>query len=83
MDTEITGTMFKTLEDLPLMLGIDDLRVLFGSDGKPRGKRQTYELVHSEGFPAMKCGAHIKVPKWKLIDWVNAQTERGLQEWQE
>lgn len=82
-NNESTSANFKTIDDMPLMLGIEDLRVLFGHDGKKRGKRQTYELVHSEGFPAMKCGAHIKVPKWKLIEWVNTQVERGLHEWPE
>jgi len=69
---------FKDFDDMPLMLGIEDLRVLFGSGGKLRGKRQTYELVHSEGFPAMKVGAHIKVPKWKLREWIDQQSNFPL-----
>ena len=33
-----------------------------------------YELVHSEGFPALKIGSHIVVPKDKLREWIDANT---------
>ena len=33
----------------------------------------TYELVRSDGFPALKIGSRIVVPKEKFIEWINAQ----------
>ena len=33
-----------------------------------------YELVHSEGFPALKIGSRIVVPKDKLREWIDANT---------
>ena len=33
-----------------------------------------YELVHSEGFPALKIGSRIVVPKDKLQEWIDANT---------
>ena len=33
-----------------------------------------YELVHSEGFPALKIGSRIVVPKDRLWEWINANT---------
>lgn len=33
-----------------------------------------YELVHSEGFPALKIGSRIVVPKDRLREWIDANT---------
>ena len=33
-----------------------------------------YELVHSEGSPALKIGSRIVVPKDKLREWIDANT---------
>ena len=33
-----------------------------------------YELVRSDGFPALRIGSRIVVPKEKFIDWINANT---------
>ena len=33
-----------------------------------------YELVHSDGFPALKIGNRIVVPKDKLREWIDANT---------
>ena len=33
-----------------------------------------YELVHSEGFPALKIGGRIVVPKDRLREWIDANT---------
>ena len=33
-----------------------------------------YELVHSEGFPALKIGSRIVVPKDKLREWIDTNT---------
>lgn len=32
----------------------------------------SYELVHSEGFPALKIGSRIVAPKDKLREWIDA-----------
>ena len=33
-----------------------------------------YELVHSEGFPALKIGSRIVVPTDKLREWIDTNT---------
>ena len=56
---------FKTYDDLPLMLSVQDVSAVLGisRDG-------TYELVKSEGFPAMNIGNRIIVPKEEFILWI-------------
>lgn len=34
-----------------------------------------YELVRSNGFPSLRIGSSIAVPKEKFIDWINANTK--------
>lgn len=63
---------YKNLEDLPAMLNVSDVRDLFGI-----GKRQAYELVHTEGFPTLKIGTTLKIPKDNLITWINENLEKG------
>lgn len=68
--------IYKNIEELPAMLTVYQLRSFLGI-----GQRQAYELTHTEGFPAMKIGTSIKIPKHLLVDWiknkVENQTEKG------
>ena len=34
-----------------------------------------YDLVRTKGFPSLKIGSRIMVPKDKLQEWVNRNTE--------
>ena len=40
------------------------------------GLRISYELARSEGFPALRIGTRIVIPKDKLQEWVDKQTEK-------
>lgn len=48
--------VFRSMDDLPLMLTPYDLMDFLG-----KGQRQTYELIHSEGFPYVQDGPKITV----------------------
>lgn len=65
--------VFKSLDELPAMLAVKDVMQLFNM-----GRRQAYELVRSEGFPAINVGASIKIPKHLLVGWVEAQAKKGV-----
>lgn len=54
------------------MLSVYDIMDLFH-----KGQKQTYELVHREGFPSIKDGATFITPKWLLIEWIEKQTTKG------
>ncbi len=56
---------FKTYDDLPLMLSVQDVSAVLGIS-----RAGAYELVKSEGFPAMNIGSRIIVPKEDFILWV-------------
>ena len=61
---------FKNYDDLPLTLTAQEVGEALGIS-----RAAAYELVQSKGFPRMKIGTRILVPKDKFIQWINEQTE--------
>lgn len=60
---------YKTYDDLPLMLSVPDLTEALGIS-----RAGAYELVKSEGFPALHIGNRILIPKEELIAWIKENT---------
>lgn len=61
---------YKSYEDLPLMLSAPEVAEVLGIS-----RAGAYDLVRSAGFPHMKLGNRILVPKDKFIKWINGKTE--------
>ena len=40
-------------------------------------EKTLYNWVHIEGFPKLKVGNCIRIPRGLLMDWVNAQATKG------
>lgn len=57
--------MYKTYKEYPDVLNVSDIQELLGI-----GRKQAYELVHSEQFHVIKVGKRIKVSKNILINWI-------------
>ena len=64
-------TTYKNYDELPLMLSVPEVAAVLGIS-----RAGTYELVKSEGFPSLKIGSRIVVPKEKFIDWIDCHTSR-------
>lgn len=62
---------FKSYEDLPLMLSVPEMAAALGIS-----RAGAYELARSEGFPALRIGNRIVIPKDKLREWVDKQIEK-------
>ena len=60
---------YKSYDELPLMLNVVQVAAVLGIS-----RAGAYELVHSEGFPTLKIGSRIVVPKDKLREWIDANT---------
>lgn len=60
---------YKNYDELPLMLNVVQVAAVLGIS-----RAGAYELVHSEGFPALKIGSRIVVPKDRLQEWIDANT---------
>ena len=62
---------FKSYEDLPLMLSVPEMAAALGIS-----RAGAYELARSVGFPVLRIGNRIVIPKDKLQEWVDKQTEK-------
>ena len=53
--------IFKSYEELPLMLSVPEMAAALGIS-----RAGAYELARSEGFPALRIGKRIVIPKDEL-----------------
>ena len=60
---------YKNYDELSLMLNVVQVAGVLGIS-----RAGAYELVHSEGVPALKIGSRIVVPKDRLREWIAANT---------
>lgn len=60
---------FKSYEDLPLFLNAELVAQVLGI-----APSSSYELMHEDGFPVLKIGNRMVVPKERFIRWVERQT---------
>ena len=63
-------SIYKTYDELPLFL---DAKTVAGVLGISQSS--AYELMHEEGFPTLKIGARLVVPKEKFREWVELNTK--------
>ena len=61
---------FRSYADLPLTLTVPEVGEVLGIS-----RAKAYDLARSEGFPSMRIGTRILVPRNKLIRWIDEQTE--------
>lgn len=61
---------YKNYEDLPLMLSVPEVGEVLGIS-----RAGAYELVRSAGFPHIKIGNRVVVPRDKFIAWIDENTE--------
>ena len=67
---QLRESKFKSYQDLPLTLTAPEVGEVLGIS-----RAAAYELVRSKGFPRMKIGTRILVPRDKFIQWIDEQTE--------
>lgn len=61
---------FRSYDDLPLTLTVPEVGRVLGIS-----RAKAYDLARSEGFPSMRIGTRILVPRNKLIRWIDEQAE--------
>ena len=60
---------YTDYDQLPLFLNAEMAAKLLGIS-----LSSAYELMHEEGFPALRIGSRFVVPKDKFQQWVEQQT---------
>ena len=65
-------SVYKTYGDLPLFLNANLVAQVLGVSPS-----SGYELMHEPGFPVLRVGSRMVVPKEQFIRWVTEHTEGG------
>ena len=58
-------SIYKSYDELPLFLNAETVAKLLGISPS-----SGYELMHEKGFPVLKIGSRMVVPKEKFRAWV-------------
>ena len=58
-----------TFENLPNVLSAEQLAQTLGIS-----RAGAYQLLHSEGFPTLRIGKRMLVPRDKLAEWIEKNT---------
>lgn len=61
-------SIYKSYEELPLFLNAEMIAKLLGISPS-----SSYELMHEKGFPVLRVGNRLVVPKEKFRQWVEEQ----------
>ena len=62
--------IYTSYDELPLLLNVKQLANLLGvSDSS------VYELIQEDGFPSLRIGKRIVIPKEELREWITARTK--------
>lgn len=64
---------YKSYDELPLFLNSELVAKVLGVSPS-----SAYELMHEPGFPILRIGNRIVVPKEQFIQWVVEHTEGGV-----
>ena len=64
-------SIYKSYEELPLFLNAEMVAKLLGISPS-----SSYELMHEKGFPVLRVGNRLVVPKEKFRQWVEEQITR-------
>ena len=62
-------SIYKTYDELPLFLNAATVARVLGVSPS-----SGYELMHEQGFPALRIGSRIMIPKEAFICWVEEHT---------
>lgn len=62
---------YNNFDDLPLFLNAETAAALLGVSIS-----SMYELMHEKGFPVLRIGSRLVIPKDKLRAWVEQNTRK-------
>lgn len=61
---------YRSLSELPLSLSAEDISYVLGIS-----RSQAYALLHSKGFPVIKIGKRLTVPREAFLSWIESQLD--------
>lgn len=68
----VKESSYKSYDDLPLFLNAELVAKVLGISSS-----SGYELMHEPGFPVLRVGSRMVVPKEHFVRWVSEHAEGG------
>lgn len=65
------GSTYKNYDELSLMLNAENVKDILGISIS-----SAYELMKEKGFPSVRIGNRIVVPKEEFRAWISAQVNK-------
>ena len=69
----IMNKFYTHYDQLPIVLNADQLAQALGIS-----RANAYQLMHAKGFPTLRIGKRMLVPKDKFLEWLDSKAEKGL-----
>ena len=66
-------SVYKSYDELPLFLNSETAAKVLGVSAS-----NCYKLMRQPGFPVLRVGSRMVVPKEQFIQWVMENTEGGV-----
>lgn len=63
---------YYSYNELPITLNVQDVATVLGIS-----RVNAYNLCHSEGFPAIRIGKRILIPKQRFLGWLEEQQHQA------
>lgn len=60
---------YKSIDELPASLNVNDVATFLKIS-----RTYAYQLVNKEGFPTLKIGTRLIIPKDSFINWIKENT---------
>jgi excisionase family DNA binding protein len=64
--------IYTSIDQLPIVLTADQLAQALGIS-----RAGAYQLMHSKGFPTIRIGKRMVVPKEQLLVWMEEKLKEG------
>ena len=71
-EVSLKTSVYKSYDDLPLFLNAEMVAKVLGVSPS-----SGYELMHEDGFPVLRVGSRMVVPKDAFIRWVESHIGGG------
>ena len=72
-ENTVKESSYKSYDDLPLFLNSETVAKVLGVSPS-----SGYELMHEPGFPVLRVGTRMVVPKEQFIQWVKERMGDGV-----
>ena len=64
----MSSATVTNVQELPIVLTVDQIQKVLGLS-----RPKTYELVNTAGFPTIRIGRAIRVPREAFLQWIHEQ----------